>query len=40
MNPGVKINQSILQTDFIFLPRDAIHSGRSLTLKRVEAIPE
>jgi hypothetical protein len=40
MNPTVKINQSILQADFILLPRYAIYSGRSLTLKRVEAIPE
>src|SRR5450631_1050431 len=38
MNPAVKVDKSILQTGFILLPRHAIHSGRSLTLKRVEAV--
>src|ERR1039457_6767888 len=40
MNPVVKVDKSIFQTGFILLPRHAIHSRRSLTLKRVEAVTE
>src|ERR1039458_6633192 len=40
MNPAVKINKSIFQSDFILLPPPTILSGRSLTLKRVEAVME
>ena len=40
MNSGVKVDKSIFQTGFILLPRYAIHSGRSLTLKRVETCTE
>src|ERR1035437_347961 len=40
MNPAVKDDKSIFQTGFILLPRHAIDSGRSLTLKRVEAVTE
>src|ERR1700739_3113087 len=32
MNPAVKIDESILQSGFILLPRHAIYSGRGLTL--------
>src|SRR5450755_2478051 len=38
MNPAVKVGKPILQTGFILLPRHAVYSGRSLTLKRVEAV--
>ena len=38
MNPAMQIGDPILHTSFILLPRHAIHSGRRLTLKCVEAI--
>src|SRR5712664_279381 len=40
MNPAVQIDESILQPGFILLPRYAVYAGRSLTLKRVEAVSE
>src|ERR1019366_6278407 len=40
MNRSVKANKPIFQTDFILLPRHAIDSGRSLTLKRIKAVTE
>src|SRR6266853_3294995 len=40
VHPAVQIDESILQSGFIFLPRYAVYSGRSLTLKRVEAVSE
>ena len=36
----MQINESILQPGFILLPRYAVYSGRSLTLKRVKAVAE
>ncbi len=40
VHPAVQIDESILKPGFIFLPRYAVDSGRSLTLKRVEAVSE
>src|SRR2546428_2297237 len=40
VHPAVQIDESILQPGFIFLPRYPVYSGRSLTLKRVEAVSE
>src|SRR5216684_1759529 len=40
VHPAVQIDQSILKPGFILLPRYAVYSGRSLTLKRVEAVSE
>src|SRR5580658_3848812 len=40
MNPGMQIDELILKSGFILLPSHAIDSRRSLTLKRVEAVPE
>src|SRR5271157_3296628 len=40
VHPAVQIDESILKPGFIFLPRYAVYSGRSLTLKRVEAVSE
>ena len=40
MNPAMKINEATFQSRFILLPPDTIDSRRSLTLKRVEAVPE
>ncbi len=40
MNPPVKIDEPIFKSGFILLPRDAIYSGRSLTLKSVKAVTE
>jgi len=38
--PSVQIDKSILQSGLILLPRHAVYSGGSFTLKRVEAIVE
>ena len=40
VHPAVQIDESTLQRGFIHLPRYAVHSGRSLTLKRLEAVAE
>src|SRR6266436_6735087 len=40
VHPAVQIDESILEPGFILLPRYAVYSGRSLTLKRVEAVAE
>src|SRR5437660_11575209 len=40
VHPAVQIDESILKPGFILLPRYAVYSGRSLTLKRVEAVSE
>jgi hypothetical protein len=40
MNPGMQIDELILKSGFILLPPHAIDSRRSITLKRVEAVPE
>src|ERR1019366_510553 len=40
VHPAVQIDKSILQPGFILLPRYAVYSGRSLTLKRVKAVAE
>jgi hypothetical protein len=36
----MEIDDPILQSGFILLPRHTVYAGRSLTLKRVEAVPE
>ena len=36
----VQIDKAILKPGFLLLPRHAVYSGRSLTLKRVEAVAE
>src|SRR5258706_15279223 len=40
VHPAVQIDESILQPGFILLPRHAVYSGRSLTLKRIEAVSD
>jgi hypothetical protein len=40
MHPAVQIDESIRKPGFIFLPRYAVDSGPSLTLKRVKAVSE
>src|SRR5260370_21286009 len=40
VHPAVQIDKSILKPGFILLPRYAVYSGRSFTLKRVEAVAE
>jgi hypothetical protein len=40
VNPAVQIDEPIFESGFILLPRHAIYSRRSLTLKRVEAVAE
>jgi hypothetical protein len=40
MNPAMKIDKPILKPGFILLPPHTVDSRRSLTLKRVEAVPE
>jgi hypothetical protein len=40
VHPTVQIDEPIFQSGFIFLPRHAIDSGRSLTLECVEALAE
>src|SRR5439155_13752340 len=39
MNPAMKIGQPILQSVFILLPTDTVHSGCGLSLERVKAFP-
>src|SRR5258708_33790872 len=40
VNPAVQIDQPTFQPGFILLPRHAVHSWRSSTLKRVEALAD
>src|SRR5712691_3854684 len=40
VNPAVQIGKPTLQPDFVLFPPHAIHPGRSLSLQRVEAVPE
>src|ERR1700674_1379821 len=40
VHPAVQIDKSILKPGFILLPRYAVYSRRSLTLKRVKAVAE
>src|SRR5450631_407918 len=40
VNPVMKILDAIFNPGFILLPSHAIHSGSSLTLQRVEAVPK
>ncbi len=40
VHPAVQIDESILKPGFMLLPRYAVYSGRSLTLKRVEVVSE
>jgi len=40
MYPAVQIDESILQSGLILLPRYAVHSGRSFSLQRIKAFPQ
>ena len=40
MDPSVEITQASLQINFVLLPRQAVHSGRGLSLKGKEAVPK
>src|SRR6266851_5923321 len=40
MNSAMEIEQSIFNSDFIFLPCDPVHSGCGFSLERVKAFPQ
>jgi hypothetical protein len=40
MHAAVKIQHTCLEVRLVVLPRDGIHTGRSIPLERVEAVPE
>src|SRR5260370_25351239 len=40
MNSAMEIEQSIFNSDFIFLPCDPVHSGCVFSLERVKAFPQ
>jgi hypothetical protein len=40
MYPTVQIDESILQSGLILLPRYAVHSGCSFSLQRIKAFPQ
>jgi hypothetical protein len=40
VHPGVEVDQPLLQSPSVLLPRHSIHSGRSLLLQLVVAVPQ